>query len=145
MPNTIERIQADDTATPERHGVAPRSHSGWFQFSPRLAMVAIALGFFTWAASMGTDDTAPPAAYVWTPTETEAIRTAQDAVRSQLIAPSSASFVNEPSVVKPPDGQWIVIGQVDAQNAFGTPIRYKYIVRARPGNEGFVVLNSEVK
>lgn len=60
--------------------------------------------------------------------KTDAITTAQQFVKEQLKAPTTASF-SEDAWHDNGDSTYVVSGKVDAQNSYGAKIRQDYIVK----------------
>jgi hypothetical protein len=63
-----------------------------------------------------------------------AIQRARDAVSARLRAPSTAQFVGSSSASKT-GCDWVVSGEVDAQNAFGGIVRSAFRVRLRRASD----------
>lgn len=147
MPFILNRPRFGDTARPGvEPGVEPVSVVIRRVISrrARLIIAAVVVGMTMWAASQGTGPVTVPGteveapAVAWTPTDDEARRVAERAVRSQLVAPTQATF-EPPIVSRGADGLWTVFGTVDAMNAYGVALRHGYYVVLTPGQDGFTV------
>ena len=66
------------------------------------------------------------------PSEFDAIIAARKEVRDMLLAPDTARFRNDKAfLINKETNEWIVKGEVTAQNAFGVPLRHFYEVHLR--------------
>ena len=69
------------------------------------------------------------------PGEGEARVVCENFVSDRLKAPGSAEF-NRPEITPDRDGQWVVRGSVDADNAFGATMRVDYTCTVRDTGDG---------
>jgi hypothetical protein len=78
-----------------------------------------------------------------TTAETSAYLTAEDAVKSQLKAPSTASFpwYNDSFVTDNGDGTYTVSAYVDAENSFGAKIRSNWSCKVSGDNVSDIVIS----
>ncbi len=113
-----------------------------------LSLVTIPVGFFVWSLVLipmmitaGIMMTNPLALEIGDPINAKVA--AQQAVKSVLKAPDTASFHNVTSGMSQDRG-WIVSGEVTAKNPMGVPLRHRFEVKLRKNGSQFSVASMSI-